>query len=145
MEPSKVFEHSGTIEDIRDNLVKIKMKVSEACGTCKVKNVCGSISSQERILEMVMPNNTFHIGEEVQVIIKQATGFKAVLFGYVIPTLLLLATLFSCYAITKNEGIAALASIIVLVPYFFIIYKLKNKLTKSVSFTLQKKETGHNE
>lgn len=138
MNPSKVFEHKGKVAEIGDNLVKIRMTVSEACGACSAKNICGSTSSQERILEITTQNNQFNVGEEVEVIIQQSKGFKAVMLGYLLPAILLILVLMVTLPYLNNETYSALLSLGSVSLYYFVLYLLKGKLKKAFSFTLRK-------
>lgn len=138
MTPSKAFEHRGTVAEIRENLIKIKMQVTEACGACKAKNICGSTSAQERELEIHTHTQQFTVGEEVNVVINIATGFKAIFFSYIIPTLLLLGTLFTIMAITHKEGLSALIALLILATYFFILYLQKDRIINSLSIQVRK-------
>ena len=139
MNPSKVFEHKATVEEIRGNLVRIRMTVTEACGACSAKNICGNTSSKERTLEVPSQNNHYEPGEEVDLIIQQSKGYQAVLIGYAIPVFILILTLILMLNISKNETMAALVSIGSVAIYYLIIYLLKDKINKNFSFTLRKR------
>jgi len=67
---------------------------------------------------------------------KQSLGNFAVFLGYILPFLVLLATLIISISAGLSEGIAGLLSLGILVPYFFVLYQLRSKLSKKFSFQL---------
>jgi len=78
----------------------------------------------------------YKIGDEVIVYMKKSLGQKAVFYGYLYPFLLVLISLIAMLAITSNEGLSALTALALLVPYYYIIYKLKDKLSTTFEFKI---------
>jgi len=64
-------------------------------------------------------------------------GTQAVIFGYFIPFVLLIFTLLLVENLTKDEGIAGVAAIGILLPYYVGLYLLRNFLKKKFSFTIE--------
>ena len=65
-------------------------------------------------------------------------GMKAVMVAFVIPFLVLLAALFITMRITDgNEPVSALIALVTLIPYYIIIYLIRNRLSKTFTFTLE--------
>ncbi|MBQ3771384.1 MAG: SoxR reducing system RseC family protein, partial [Bacteroidaceae bacterium] len=61
------------------------------------------------------------------------------LLAYMYPfVLLLVATFAAYYAFGKNEIVAAAAGLGILVPYYFVLYTMRARLTKKFSFTIIK-------
>ena len=48
-----------------------------------------------------------------------------------------LAVLFACLGLGVNEGLAALISIVALVPYYIILYLKRDKLKKQFEYTIE--------
>jgi sigma-E factor negative regulatory protein RseC len=63
-------------------------------------------------------------------------GNKAAVLAYLIPILLLLAVLFVCLGLGLNEGIAALISIVALVPYYIVLYLKRDKLKQKFEYNI---------
>lgn len=68
------------------------------------------------------------------VIASQKTGFIAVFLSSVIPLLILIAVLSVVFVITENEVCAALLSLFALIPYYFALYCVRNKIRARLSF-----------
>ena len=64
-------------------------------------------------------------------------GNKAAVLAYLIPIILLLAVLFLCLGLGVNEGLSALISIVVLIPYYIILYLGRDRLKKKFEYTIE--------
>ena len=64
-------------------------------------------------------------------------GNKAAVLADLIPILLLLAVLFVCLGLGLNEGIAALISIVALIPYYIVLYLRRDKLKNKFSYIIE--------
>ena len=64
-------------------------------------------------------------------------GNKAAVLAYLIPIILLLAVLFTCLGIGLGEGLSALISIAVLIPYYTILYFQRDKLKRRFEYRIE--------
>jgi sigma-E factor negative regulatory protein RseC len=88
-------------------------------------------------VEVDVPHeDTFHDGDPVTVRMQQSLGNRAVMLGYVIPLVILVASIITLVLIFDNEGLAALVSLFMLAPYYLILYLLRKKLKQQFSFSL---------
>ena len=46
---SKTIEHTGVIESINGNQIRVKIVQSSACSSCQVKSMCSSSESKEKL------------------------------------------------------------------------------------------------
>lgn len=69
-----------------------------------------------------------------------AQGYKALLFAYVLPLLLLVSSLMIFSSISKVEATAALGSLLLLVPYYLLLYHFRHRLKNSFHFMVQKQQ-----
>ncbi len=72
--------------------------------------------------------------------LKKSLGFKALFLGYILPFLLLVITLFTSLTITKNEGLAGLLSVGVLLPYYLGLYFFRKKISNTFIFEIEESE-----
>lgn len=138
----EIIDHQGIIKEIKDQQRLIVSIISiSACNHCSSKETCTmSLSSEAKEKEVeVFVNDTskYTPGTSVVVEMKLSTGNLAVLLSYVMPLIVMLTTVFIAYGITKNEGISGILGLIVLVPYYLIIYLLNSKIKKRFRFTLK--------
>ena len=66
-------------------------------------------------------------------------GMKAVFLAYVLPLVLLILVMVLCLTLIApgNEVLAALVSLGILLPYAFLLYLLKDKLSKKFRFEIR--------
>lgn len=133
-----VIEHKGQIETIEGNRVRVHFITMSACSNCHAKSVCSASDMESKEVEVMDNSGRFREGEEVNVLLRQSLGFKALFFGYVFPFLLVLIALFSFSALFGSEVAVGLLSLGILIPYYLIIYFKKDHFQKAFTFELQK-------
>jgi len=132
------IEHPGVVERVKNNRVFVQIESQAACGHCQAKSYCGMVESAGKTIEVVSDQaNRYEPGQEVMVAIARSLGYKALLLGYIYPFLLLLFTLFAVTLITGNEAMAALAAALLMVPYYGILYRHREKLRKTFTFRIR--------
>lgn len=127
---------SGIVEKIDDDYIHVRIQNDSACSMCYSKGVCTSLGSGERIIDVEHDKNReVNIGDEVEIQMVSLSGTRAVIYGYLLPFILLItALLISNHYL--GEVWAALISLLVLVPYFLILYLYKNKMRRLFRFTI---------
>jgi sigma-E factor negative regulatory protein RseC len=133
-----VIEHKGKIDSISGNKIKVHFLNVSACASCHAKGVCTASDMEDKEIEVYDTTGKFHEGEDVKILLQQSLGYRALLFGYVVPFFLVLIGLFTLNAFTSNEVIMGVGALGVLVPYYLIIYYLKDRFEKVFSFNIQK-------
>jgi hypothetical protein len=79
----------------------------------------------------------YNRGDEVTVVASMSTGRNAVILGFGIPFLILIFVIFGVSLLTKSEPLAALVSIGSLIPYYIILYILRNKIRQHITFKIE--------
>ena len=77
-------------------------------------------------------------GDQVMVVTDTAVGFRASLYGYLLPLILMVVTLVGVLAATHSEGLAAVSALGILIPYYVLLFLMRNKLRNRLSFTLER-------
>jgi sigma-E factor negative regulatory protein RseC len=132
-----IIIHPGIVDHIEKGKVFVRILSQSACSTCHSKGICSVSDVEEKIVEVDVRNeDSYHKGDQVTVRMQLRLGNKAVMLGYVIPLVILVASIITFVLIFDNEGLAALLSLLMLVPYYFILYLLRKKLKQQFSFTL---------
>ena len=138
MKNTETISHEGVVTKITDDELKIKILAQSACAACHAKNACGMGEQAEKILTVPRPKNrTFDLNQRVNVRMAIGQGNKAAILAYLIPIVLLLAVLFVCLGLGLNEGLAALISIVALVPYYIVLYLKRDQLKKRFEYTVE--------
>lgn len=127
---------SGIVESIDNKYAKVRIHNESACSMCHSKGVCTALGTVERLIDVELGDDVnIQPGDRVNITMVTHSGNMAVLLAYILPFILLILTLLiSSYFF--SEGIAALISLLVLLPYFFILYTLKKRIKRYFRFTL---------
>lgn len=133
----KTVDHLGKVVEITLNDVKVCITSSSACSGCHAKGVCGMSDSSEKIIVVNKPNHNYIIDQTVKVILKQSLGFKALLLGYLLPFIVVITTLIILNILNFPELQTGLYSLLVLVPYYLILYLFKDKISRSFNFEIE--------
>jgi positive regulator of sigma E activity len=83
--------------------------------------------SKAKEVEIPVQENSFTVGDEVIVRINPASGYQAVVLLYFIPFVVMVVALIIMLRAGYNEGISGLTSLLILVPYFLILYSVRKK------------------
>lgn len=138
MKNEETISHEGIVTKITDDELEIKILAQSACAACHAKSACGMGEQAEKILTVPRPKDRdFALNQKVNVRMAIGQGNKAAVLAYLIPIVLLLAVLFVCLGLGMNEGLAALVSIIALVPYYIVLYLRRDKLKKKFDYTIE--------
>lgn len=135
---TNVIKHKGTVESINGSLVKVRILQTSACASCNARGLCSSAESKEKIIEVYDTTNSYKPGDPVMIYGTTSMGIRAVIIAFVIPFIILLITLFAAMSFSSgNELLSAFLSLLILVPYYIVLYFLRNKIKKDFSFTLK--------
>lgn len=136
-----MIEHEGIIEKICDNCVTVRILQQSACSTCHAKGICMAGDSKEKLIEVADFSGGFHKNERVIIEGKESTGYKAVLWAFVIPLILTMLTLILTLSLWDfSETEAAINAMAALIPYYLILYLFRKKMAKSFQFSIKKWE-----
>ncbi len=131
------LEHVGIVTDTRDGKVKISLTGS-GCSACH-KSLCMLGESKAKEVEVAFNESCLKSGDEVIVKINPASGYTAVILLYVMPFALMIVSLLLMLRWGYNEGIAGLTSLVILVPYFSLLFLLKSKLSNQCTIDVEKR------
>ena len=80
----------------------------------------------------------YKAGQEVVVSASREVANRAILLGFGLPLLLLIGVLLMVLRWTGDEGMAALASLAALLPYYIVLWLLRDSIGQRVSFQIDK-------
>ena len=136
MSQSKVC-HKGKVIGKNGDKISVRIEVMSACSKCHAKGLCSASDMSEKVIECI-PEGSLSEGDEVMVEMATKFGFKAVMWAFFFPFLIVMTALVMTYYFTGSETAAALVSFGILVPYYMTIYFLKNYFNRSFFFTCRK-------
>lgn len=135
---SNKIKHKGVVDGVEEGCVRVRILQSSACSACKVASHCNASETKEKIIEVQVADAVkYQLGDSVVVVADTTVGFRASLYGYLLPLLLMVVVLVAVLKITQSEGYAAVSALGILIPYYIGLYLLRNKLRNKLSFSLE--------
>ena len=135
------IKHRGIVEKIEGSHVVVRIVQTSACAACSAKGLCNASESKEKQIDVYEVNASYQIGEEVILCGSTSMGMRAVVLAFGVPVLILLAALFITMQVTDDDALlSSIIALVTVIPYYLIIYLMKNKLNKTFSFVIEKQQ-----
>ena len=135
---SNKISHSGIIDSILGDHIRVRIVQTSACAACKVAGHCNAAESKVKIVDVTSSCSTdYTVGQEVVVSASRDVANRALLLGFGLPFLLLVSVLFLVLRFTGSEGVSALSAIGVLPLYYLLLWLLRDRVQQGVSFRIE--------
>ncbi len=138
MADSRMVSHDGEVVEIHDQQVRVKIVSQSACADCHAKSLCSAADQKDKYIDAVAVE-PLQIGDPVQVTMTEKMGWKAVLYGFFLPFIIMVAVLITVHALGQSEPVAGLAGLGSLLPYYLVLYKFRKHIEKDFVFSAEKK------
>jgi len=133
---TECIEHDGIVQGSGNGSVTVKISSASACSGCHAEGSCTMSGKEEKIVDVTGSYNVSP-GDKVTILLQQSAGFTALFLGYIIPLLLVVTLLIILISASVNELTAGLFSIGILIPYYFILRLLRDRIAKKFTFTIK--------
>ncbi|MBQ9463510.1 MAG: SoxR reducing system RseC family protein [Bacteroidales bacterium] len=130
--------HKGRIVAIDPEITTVEIIAEAACASCHAKGICGL--GEEKVKQIMVRTSAWNphsVGDEVEVVLKKAMGYKAVFIAYGLPLVVLFVTLLLLTRIGAGELYAGLGALGAVALCYLVIFLFRNKLSKEYSFYLK--------
>ena len=136
---SNIISHSGIIESIHEGCVQVRILQTSACAACKVAGHCNASESKEKVIDVmnVSDISQLKVGDSVVVRASRDVANKALLLSFGVPFLILVSVLLIMLKLSSDEGIAAITSLVALVPYYVALYFMREKIQQKIAFSIE--------
>lgn len=138
MDNSGIIEHAGVVSKIDGHRITVSILAQSACAACGAKNLCNIAEQKEKKVEINDDSETYRIGENVSIFMKQSSGLRAIWYGYFIPFLFMLAGLISGNFLFAKEWQIGLFALGITILYYFFLYFLRKRLAEKFTFYIKK-------
>ena len=167
----KMIKHDGIIIALNeDGTALVRIVQTSACSACKAKAMCASAERAEKemtavllsdngrpmgygVLDADKPLLEYKVGDEVEVMVQQKMGWKAVVLAYLLPFFVMLAVMFVGNGLlamgdgatgllgdeAKREAVLGTVALCAMALYYLVLGMFKDKLQKEFSFTARKR------
>lgn len=135
---TNTIRHQGIVENIDGLHVKVKIVQTSACATCSIKGHCTSADAKEKVIDTIDAHaSSYQPGDKVWVIGTLSMGVEAVVWAFILPFLVVVVSIFAFVHWWESEWMASIASLALLIPYYYILWLRKDKMKKRFSFMIQ--------
>ena len=133
------IQHKAIVERVENDMVIVRVEQQSACAGCHAKGICGE-SGKERIIEVRTPYaSEYRVGDRVIVaLLNNSMGMTSIVWSYLLPLAILLATLVILKALGVEDGLAAVASIVAIAIYYLALYATRKRFERKIKFTIFK-------
>lgn len=166
-----------------DGTALVRIVQTSACVACKAKAMCASAETAEKEMRVTLlnqepriknqdisattnqtkvtnpdsmflaPDSTIKVGDEVEVMVQEKMGWKAVVLAYMLPFFVMLAVIFVGNGLlamgdgatgllgdeAKREAVLGTIALCAMAVYYLVLGMFKDRLQKKFSFTARKK------
>ena len=130
------IEHPGIVRESDNRSVTVTIIQETACSGCHAAGSC-TISGKEEKIVRIPGDYSYSPGDKVQVVMKRALGYTALMFGYLFPALLLISSLVIMGILGFNELITGLGSIGLTGLYYVILYFFRKQINNKFTFSIK--------
>jgi len=137
MPQGEIITHEGIVVRVPgDGTADVEIITMEACATCHAKSVCSAGKTDTRIIT-VKSVADLDQGDHVTVVMQQSLGFRALVIGYVIPFLVLIAAFTLATVAGAGELLSAMLSFAAIGLYYFVVWILRSTIGKKFEFKIK--------
>jgi len=132
----KRISHDGIIDSLEGDDVVVRITGYADCQSCHARGACNV--TDEKYMKVRSGSGQFNTGDRVRIVLAQSIGFRALFLGYILPFFLVLTILLALSAAGFPEGVAGLASLASLLPYYLGLKLFRRRIERRFSLQLQK-------
>ena len=136
------IEHEGRVIAVDKDYISVEIVNKSACASCHAKGVCGASDEAVKVVEVAQSFATladdYQVGETVNVVMSSAMGPQAIWIAYVVPLIVLMASILVFSLCGASELWMGLGSLGVVALYYLGVYLMRNRISKIFIFSIEK-------
>lgn len=138
MSSNSEISHRGRIVSITPEVTTVEIVSESACAACHAKGLCSLGDSTVKQVELPTRGwDNYSVGQEVSVVLRASMGHKAVWLAYVIPLVVMVASLLLTLSAGGSELLAGLVAIGAVALYYGVIWLLHGRLRNEYIFNIK--------
>lgn len=138
MKSSDCIGHEGIVERVVNGAAFVSVHHTSGCSACSVRSSCGMSESADKIFRIPIGDTRVTEGDRVMINISTRNGYKAVALGYLLPFLVVLASLSAGIFFGLSEPVAGVLSLTTLIPYFALLKGFRALFSNDLSIEAHK-------
>lgn len=136
------IEHEGKVISVDKDYISVEILNKSACAACHAKAVCGASDQAVKVVEVAQDISTlaadYQVGETVNVVMSSAMGTQAIWLAYVVPLIVLMASILVFSLCGASELAMGLGSLGIVSLYYLGVYLFRNRISKIFIFSIEK-------
>lgn len=136
------IRHNGIVERIEGEKVLVRILQESACAGCHARGMCSASESKVKTVEVIDHTGRFSPDEAVVICGQASLGLQAVAIAFVVPIVLVIAMVATGITLGWSESVSAIMGLLLLIPYYLIVYLMRERLKRKFVFTLEKQENN---
>ena len=132
-----MIKHKAFVKEVNGTTLTAIIENQSACASCHASGGCSMADVREKEVEIDHFIGKYIPGQEISILLQESLGFKALVFGYLLPFILMLVVLIAMFTLTGNELMAGSLALGILVPYYIMLYFMRGRLKKIFKFELE--------
>ena len=132
------IHHTGRVERISPDTGFVRITQRSACSGCHAQAMCSASEQKDKIIEVPDRSGQFAVNEEVVLTGETRLGMEAVILAFVIPLVIVVAMVAIGFSLGWDESLSGLIGLLLLIPYYGLLYLLRDRLKRRFVFTLRK-------
>lgn len=129
MREQPYIETEGLVTECTGNRATVLLTGHAACSGCST-SLCMLADAKSRYVEVHNAVSSLQAGDAVTVSVKPSSAYRATLWLYGVPFVLMVAVLFSLTGLGLPEPTAGVASLGFLIPYYAGLHLVRKKFGK---------------
>lgn len=138
MAKKEMIQHEGVVVKVSPQELEVLIQSHSACSLCHAGKVCSMADMKQKTIVTERPHTDIRTGDRVIVYARVGHAFYSVFLAYIMPSILILAAIFLMEKSGSDELTAAIAGLVLLTAYFFVLYLSRNKISRRIKFTVEK-------
>lgn len=136
---SNEIRHTGRVERVEGDMLHVRILQTSACASCQARSMCMSSESKEKEIDCrwLMPDIPVNVGDEVEVIVMERLGWKAVLLAYILPFVVLVATVACLDFCFESEALVGTLALCTVGVYYIVLSFFRDRIRKQFAFYAQ--------
>ena len=118
--------------------MRVRFTQKSACGSCQIAAHCSASESKVKVVDVYRSDiKGLHVGDEVTVTTQMSMATKALILGFGLPLILMMAVLVAVKASGGSDGWAAGAMLLSLIPYFGVVWLCREGIARTITFQIE--------
>jgi len=136
---NQYISHEGIVTEITPHAMHISIYVTSGCSSCTAKGSCNMSEGKDKTITVPLQSTPYHVGDHVNILMKERSGLFAVFIAYILPIILLVILLMIAQYNNVSEAITGILLLTIITLYFATLMLFQKQLKQKFTFIIEKK------